>query len=309
MSTAHRLESFASHACTRCASRKVKCDRRLPSCERCVESRSACIYVAPPPRRRRRKVLATETATAAKLRQYEDLMQAHGISVPHEAAGSSKVSPLLQNNQTAGHATSRSTTQSEPETDGASVNANSHGSTTGNAYEGNELWRGITQLRGPIDARDDGASWPLARDDQPLETDTDPLWGHPAGTGLEDDWPQPEVVMALWHTYLERFHPIYKILHAPSVDILVRNGAATCVGLSAAEKALLCAIFATAVYTVPVEDQCLTRFGGKRSELLRLYRRLARDALSVANYLLTMDLMTIQAFVIFLVRSPWSVVQ
>jgi hypothetical protein len=39
-------------ACLRCRDQKLRCDRQLPSCERCNKQRAACMYLSPPDRKR-----------------------------------------------------------------------------------------------------------------------------------------------------------------------------------------------------------------------------------------------------------------
>lgn len=63
----------AQFACTRCAERKVKCDRDVPACGGCRARRAECVYSAPRvPRRRGRQ--ARDQALMERLRRYEALL-------------------------------------------------------------------------------------------------------------------------------------------------------------------------------------------------------------------------------------------
>jgi hypothetical protein len=71
------------HSCVLCQQRKVKCDKRKPSCGNCIKARAECIPSAPTQPRRRKRKLA-ETDLVGRLRKYEHLLKTHGIKIEDE---------------------------------------------------------------------------------------------------------------------------------------------------------------------------------------------------------------------------------
>ena len=58
---------------------KVKCDKRFP-CSQCTRAKVQCIFRAPvPPRRGKRK--PNEVNLLARLKRYEDMLQALGVTI------------------------------------------------------------------------------------------------------------------------------------------------------------------------------------------------------------------------------------
>ena len=67
------------HSCVLCSRRKVRCDRRDP-CSNCTKARAECIFRTPaPPRRRKRR--SPETTLHARLRRYEQMLEARGVDM------------------------------------------------------------------------------------------------------------------------------------------------------------------------------------------------------------------------------------
>jgi hypothetical protein len=64
-------------ACTRCAERKVKCDRQRP-CRACANHKVDCVFQPPRPPQRRQKNARNQILTD-RLRYYEALLQDQGI--------------------------------------------------------------------------------------------------------------------------------------------------------------------------------------------------------------------------------------
>lgn len=72
-----RVPSRPTFACTRCATRKVKCDRQRP-CRACVNHKVNCVFL-PPAQPQRRRRLAQVRALTERLSYYETLLQAKGV--------------------------------------------------------------------------------------------------------------------------------------------------------------------------------------------------------------------------------------
>lgn len=71
------MASRATYSCTRCADRKVKCDRQRP-CSNCSKRNLECIFNANPPVRKRQK-RAKDQALTDRLKYYEELLHAQGV--------------------------------------------------------------------------------------------------------------------------------------------------------------------------------------------------------------------------------------
>ncbi|KAK1709709.1 fungal-specific transcription factor domain-containing protein [Colletotrichum acutatum] len=132
------------------------------------------------------------------------------------------------------------------------------------------------------------------------ETDTYPL--HP---------PRNQRLEA-WQLYNTNVHPVATVLHIPSVEPAVLEAMHNPQNLTAPLEALLFVIYVGAVNSLS-DDECEARFGSAQSDLLGKFRRGADAALARARLMVTDDMLTLQAFVIYLItlrcRDPtysWS---
>ena len=71
------MTSRPTLSCIRCADRKVKCDRQKP-CGACVRHNVECVFKSTHPSRKRHR-RNQDLVLADRLRQYEALLQEHGI--------------------------------------------------------------------------------------------------------------------------------------------------------------------------------------------------------------------------------------
>lgn len=70
------------NACSLCARRKVKCDKKDP-CSNCLKAQTQCSYETPAPPRPRKR--AADQDLLARLAQYEDLMRKHNVDFTQHA--------------------------------------------------------------------------------------------------------------------------------------------------------------------------------------------------------------------------------
>ena len=116
--------------------------------------------------------------------------------------------------------------------------------------------------------------------------------------------PPLEVRNNLLSIYLSNVDAVFKILHAPTVRGYLEH-ASTCPSTQNADtavSALLFAVYYAAVMT-KTESECEVLFGIGKDVLLDRYRFATEVSLSMADILNSDKLMTLQAFVIYLV-SP-----
>jgi hypothetical protein len=85
-----------SYSCLPCRQRKVKCDRRTPSCSNCVKGEKQCSFV-PPVRGKRKRTKGPREGLHARLKRYEELLKAYGAqlepSEDFDDSGSETASP------------------------------------------------------------------------------------------------------------------------------------------------------------------------------------------------------------------------
>ncbi|KAK1690552.1 fungal-specific transcription factor domain-containing protein [Colletotrichum godetiae] len=115
-----------------------------------------------------------------------------------------------------------------------------------------------------------------------------------------------------WQLYNTNVHPVATVLHIPSVEPIVLEAMHNPQNLSAPLEALLFVIYVGAVNSLS-DDECEARFGSAQSDLLAQFRRGADAAFVRARLMVTDDMLTIQAFVVYLIalrcRDPtysWS---
>jgi hypothetical protein len=116
--------------------------------------------------------------------------------------------------------------------------------------------------------------------------------------------PPPDQIQKLLETFFINVDPLLKILHRPTtidaIRAFVMSGQPHPPEASA--EALFCAIYFSAVTSSPV-DVCLSLFGEEKPVLVGRYRLLTERALAKADYLNSTELVTLQAFAIYVVSA------
>lgn len=102
-----------------------------------------------------------------------------------------------------------------------------------------------------------------------------------------------------WQLYKQNVHPMTPILHIPTIEPTILAVARNSRGLIPPIEALTMVMHFAAVSSLRELD-VLQVFGSPRSQLMPALRNAAEVALSRANILDTGDLMTLQAFIIFI---------
>lgn len=119
--------------------------------------------------------------------------------------------------------------------------------------------------------------------------------------------PLPQHPPHLWtqsllSTYLENVDTIFKVVHQPTLEMYLN--AIFCGGQSfdAGVHALLFATYYAAVVTL-TSQQCVTQFQAPQSHLLRKHKVATEIFLAKADFLNSDSLVSLQAFVIYIVSS------
>lgn len=111
----------------------------------------------------------------------------------------------------------------------------------------------------------------------------------------------PSQIFYLWKIFLNRVHPVTKILHAPSTQLHVVDAACTSgSGLSDPIQALLFSIYNAALFTLS-NDECLESLGRHKRHVSQSCAKALRIRLRKANFLRSASLTTLQALVLYLV--------
>ncbi|KAI0121110.1 hypothetical protein BJ170DRAFT_145692 [Xylariales sp. AK1849] len=280
------------HACSVCTRRKIKCDKGDP-CSNCRKTQAQCLYEAPGPRRPRKRAADDDLLT--RLAIYEDLMRKNNIDFSRYAhtwvpptpelilKGSESQSPASMIS-----ATSRAVSAAcPPKNDTTEV--------------GRCLWLNLnSELKYP-------PVQSLYRKDDPFLHPTPPLqFGFPdEQPELHELHPEPRYIFRLWQIFVERVHPITKIVHAPTLQQRILEASWD---TSKASKSLTAIMFV--IYTIAVtpmsSNDCQTSFGEAKDVLLVRYRAATVRALLKADFLRTRELEVLQAFVLFLLADPES---
>lgn len=122
---------------------------------------------------------------------------------------------------------------------------------------------------------------------------------------LRDFHPPPMQAFMLWQTFLQNVNPLSKVIHAPLIQPQVLEASKDFDSVSKPAIALLFAIYAAAAMSLKEED-CQTQLNGPKTVVLSRYFSAAQQALAAASFMKSRNIVTLQALVIFLVRTPCS---
>ncbi|KAM0720277.1 hypothetical protein Q7P37_004413 [Cladosporium fusiforme] len=111
--------------------------------------------------------------------------------------------------------------------------------------------------------------------------------------------PLPHQIGTLWQAFKENVDPLVKVLHIPTFERTIQEAASNLANLPRGLEALLFSIYYGAVTSLSSED-CLAKFGETKPVLLARYRFAIEQALARANYLITEEIIVLQALVLFL---------
>lgn len=104
----------------------------------------------------------------------------------------------------------------------------------------------------------------------------------------------------LWQTFLQNVNPLSKVIHAPLVQPVVIEASNDFDSVPKSSIALLFAIHSAAVMSLKEED-CQSRLIAPRMVLLTRYSSACQQALAAASLMKSRNIVTLQAFVVFLV--------
>ncbi|KAH8660371.1 hypothetical protein BX600DRAFT_513979 [Xylariales sp. PMI_506] len=317
LSTAGSPRELHRYACSLCARRKVKCDKVEP-CTNCIKAHAQCIYHATAPQRRPRK-RAGDDVLMTRLAQYEELLRKHNVDFSNFAH--TWVPPTTTSIST-GSASEDGLRDRDMDSDvypqtpvsiisGAPNSCPSAKTPLGaesTSLVGNKdlelcLWSNLSpELKYPL-------IHSLRHKYDPLRYSSTPFQFSLPSSQPEADLshlhPDPRYIIRLWQIFVERVHPVTKIVHVPTLQQRILDASWDCSKASPSLTALMFVVYSLAITPMSTED-CHITFGETRDTLLMRYRSAAFQALVAADFLTTKDLEVLQAFALFLFSDPES---
>lgn len=112
-------------------------------------------------------------------------------------------------------------------------------------------------------------------------------------------------IFRLWQTFLVNVNPLIKMFHAPTVQQTILDASSDLENVPRHTEALMFAIYFLAVTSLRNED-CESMFGEQQQVLLAKYCHAAQQALINSKFLRSLNILTLQALVLFLVRLPFT---
>ncbi|KAI1772142.1 fungal-specific transcription factor domain-containing protein [Hypoxylon cercidicola] len=112
--------------------------------------------------------------------------------------------------------------------------------------------------------------------------------------------PLPSQIPFIWQVYQENVDPLVKILHVPSMNKTIRELRSNMNDISPGLEALMFAIYYASITSME-EEEVKVNFGADKGQLINKYRFATEQALAKANFLVTSELVVVQAFTLFLV--------
>ncbi|KAK5024870.1 hypothetical protein LTR13_010713 [Exophiala sideris] len=295
-SPARPLQTPRKHPCTPCQHRKVKCDRNDP-CSNCARLRVECV---PPntdlPRKRKKRF--AEGVLLARLRRYEAYFKDNGLDPEDIDHGATDPAPEKGSNEAI-------TRYATPSVFGAlSPKSLKNGSLLNDRYRETE-----ENLQGSSD--DDSFEAPMTKSFDSRKTAADGydiVFEEHGKQGLATFHPAPLHIFRLWQIFINNVDPLVKVLHAPTVQQQILDASADFSLVPANVEALMFAIYSMAIASITTEE-CNAFFGSDRESLLVQYHAGARQALTNAGLLGSSDLVTLQAFILYLTGIAMRIAQ
>lgn len=258
------------YSCVFCKQRKVRCDRGNP-CTGCVRAGVSCVPGSRQPYKRRKRVHSqsgslNETELSARSR---DIYSAPSRSLDNRPAQG----------------------QSRPQRQAPTF--------------GQNLWTGLND-----EFQDLRANKSSSEEDAPASSEFNQFLDPTTllfstirdVVNLRDFHPAPMQAFMLWQTFLQNVNPLSKVIHAPLVQPIVIEASKDFDTVPKPSIALLFAIYAAAVMSLKDED-CQSQLNAPKTLLLTRYFSACQQALAAASFMNSRNLVTLQAFVIFLLPA------
>ncbi|KAJ6189976.1 fungal-specific transcription factor domain-containing protein [Penicillium mononematosum] len=263
-----RAVKLKSLSCVYCRQKKIRCNRHDP-CSNCIKANAECTF--PRPARNAQKKRHTQTSElTARMRRLEQAIFDLGENIrlrdktPASSAGSYS-HPVRE----------RSTDTNATVTPGDLVDTSPDNN----------------QGRGSIELELQGINSRL-------------LFGpNLIAHRLPFIRPNPLQRQTIWQSYLENVAPLVTIVHRQSLENIlaqVNESEDTLDTLEATEKALVCAVYLSAIMSM-TPAQCFDKLGEQQESVVVRYRLAVEQALTEADLFNSRDLTLLQSALLYLI--------
>ncbi|KAF2729021.1 hypothetical protein EJ04DRAFT_580956 [Polyplosphaeria fusca] len=331
--------STKKHSCILCQQRKVKCDKGQP-CSGCRKAQVLCEYRNPQPTKRRPRKAAVLGLHARVARYEQLLIKfginiEDAIAEDPDLLankGGSAADSIGPRNQFHGVSPCRVPSMSSDGEETITAHAQSPSGNGDSVHEAREnmvlpeegstqltngnLWRpvdqGLHHLNSDVTNQDYTQNQDLhlpSRSNLDIASKCSPpddaqfLFDPEIGDVLDATayHPEPTITRRLWNVFRDNVDPLVKLFHAPTTEkLLFENIDPARMGqVPANVNALLFSIYHLAVISMSAEDT-LASIGEPKDLLSRRYRKCCQAALTRACLLRTSDIITLQAFTLYL---------
>ncbi|PHH62631.1 hypothetical protein CDD81_6865 [Ophiocordyceps australis] len=293
-------------ACVLCQQRKIKCDRSFP-CANCLKANVTCTPSTPAPARKRRR---PNQDLQERLARCEELLKQYASnSVPLPAPGQVTTPTHMRAPSTPGFGDTR--TESSPDTpmsaDGqprgklaCKVVDDGSGARFMDSYIWASVYEELQAMRNIVETQDPEESSVLGSDDLTPDNNSDfVLSGDLTTVNPHDLQPDPMHSFKLWNIFLTRVNPLSKVIHMPTVERYLVEGATNISSISLSAQALLFSIYHIAVFSL-TDTECIQMFGMSRETALQRYVAGTKAALIRCNFLKNYNMCIMQALVLYL---------
>ncbi|KAL9607100.1 MAG: hypothetical protein Q9167_007955, partial [Letrouitia subvulpina] len=261
------------------------------------------------PRRRRRR--SPERSLHARLRRYEQLLESYGVKI-EELEGepeSRRSDNAVHRNSSVAESESPNTIQGGSSVEGVEPAAGHQDKLVVGVVNGlvsATRFDAMKHLEKVLEGSDD-------ENPAPFETGYNHIMGPGGGVlfvlnpfdNLKKQHPNPVQIFKLWQAFLTNVNPLIMIFHAPSVQEQIIHASGDLKNITEATEALMFAVYACATGSLDDLD-CKAIFREERTFLMAKWQRATQQALNTASLLKTLDIVVLQAFVLFLVAALQS---
>jgi len=115
------------------------------------------------------------------------------------------------------------------------------------------------------------------------------------------------MIRRLWQIFIENVNPLTKLVHVPSLQLVIEKAATNIDRIPASFEALMFSVYSMAVLSL-TEDECKEAFGESRAVLLPRYVAATKGSLSRAKFMSSTSLVILQAllFHILSIRDDYE---
>ncbi|OBT92880.1 hypothetical protein VE01_08931 [Pseudogymnoascus verrucosus] len=299
-------EDLKKFSCLTCRQRKVRCDRHNP-CSHCVKAATQCSFIAPV-RGKRKLTKPPKEGLHSKLKRYEEMLKAYGANIEqsdYENLSDADVAsePDVEMTEAEG-AKSHKEGPDEPFTFDKSKSrlVSKNGSSR---YFDNEIWSNIgDEFHHPDEAGFVECVGEMTVRISDVFVDTADENGLLLGTYSKIDnitslHLSSHILKRVFDIFVDRVDPLVKLLHLPTFWTTLTNAVENPHDVLKSVEALIFGFYLMTISSLD-EDECRSLFGEDKSIVFTRYRIAARQTLMNAGFLKTTSLVTLQAFMMFL---------